>query len=54
MKQYTAENLLDILASYVRMIERDNEEHAAVILDDIYHSIKFILKENKIRAKYEE
>lgn len=52
MKQYTVENLLDILNSYTRMIERDNGKYPAVVLDDIYHSIQCVLKESKIRAEY--
>ena len=42
-KEYTAAELLDILAGYKRMIERDNGQYPAVILDDIHKSIIHIL-----------
>ena len=38
--------LLEVLESYKRMIERNNGKYPAVVLDDIYHSIKAVLKAN--------
>ena len=46
----TKAELLDVLASYQRMIQRDHMQHPTVVLDDISHSIKHVLEENK----YEE
>jgi hypothetical protein len=43
--KYTADQLLNILESYSRMIERDQGNYPAVVLDDIHHSIKSVLEE---------
>ena len=44
MKQYyTRETLIDILKSYVRMIEHDNGNFPIVVLDDIHKSITHVL-----------
>lgn len=45
-KKLTREQLLDVLASYQTMIERDNGEYPTVVLDDIKHSIAAVLKMN--------
>ena len=41
---YTKEQLVDILKSYQRMIDRGGKEYPAVVLDDIACSIKCVLK----------
>lgn len=46
MELNTREQLLDIMSSYLRMIERDNGEYPAVVLDDIAKSIKYVLEKN--------
>lgn len=43
--KYTADQLLNILESYSRMIERDQGKYPAVVLDDIRCSIKSVLEE---------
>ena len=40
------ETLLNVLESYKRMIERDNGNYPAVVLNDIYSSIKAVLECN--------
>jgi hypothetical protein len=45
--KYTADQLLKVLESYSRMIERDRGQYPAVVLDDIHKSIISVLKENK-------
>lgn len=45
-REYTRLDLIGILQSYRRMIERDNGQFPAVVLDDIYHSILIILARN--------
>ena len=42
---YNRYQLIDILNSYKKLIERDNGQHPAVVLDDIYKSIVHVLKE---------
>lgn len=44
--QYTREQLLDVMASYIRMIEHDNGKYPTVVLDDIKCSITAVLKAN--------
>lgn len=39
------QKLLGILASYGRMIKRDNGTYPSVVLDDISKSIEFVLRE---------
>lgn len=46
MKDYSREELLSVLASYKRMIDRDNGEHPTAVLDDISKSIDHVLNEN--------
>ncbi len=43
--EYTRAELLDVLRSYKRQIERDGGEFPAVVLDDIEKSITHVLKE---------
>jgi hypothetical protein len=45
-EKYTAEQLLDVLGSYFRMIQRYGEEYLAVALDDIQKSILHVLNKN--------
>jgi hypothetical protein len=45
-REHTRLDLLYILHGYRRMIERDNGQHPAAVLDDIYHSILFVLARN--------
>ena len=46
MAKYTNEQLLQILASYARMIDRDGRKYNGVVLDDIRKSIAFVLSQN--------
>lgn len=50
-KEMTREKLLDVLASYQRMIERDNWTYPTVVLDDIAQSIKYVLARNNYYGK---
>jgi hypothetical protein len=43
------ETLLKILASYYKLIQRDNGKHPTVVLDDIEKSIKHVLKQNNYK-----
>lgn len=49
---YTKPVLLDVLGSYLRMIERSGDEYPTVVLNDIRSSIKFVLKTNNYDGKY--
>ena len=44
--KYTREQLIDILSSYLRQIERDNGNYPAVVLNDIKSSIIAVLRED--------
>lgn len=44
--QYTREQLLDVIHSYLRQIERNGNEYPTVVLDDIAKSIQFVLDKN--------
>ena len=46
-KEYTREQLLDVLKSYLRMINNDNGQYPQVVLSDIQKSIEFVLEQNK-------
>lgn len=48
---YTKEVLLDVLASYLRLIARNREEFPTVVLDDLYVSIKHVLMANEYNGK---
>ena len=50
-KEMTREELLDVLASYHRMIERDNWTYPTYVLGDIFHSIKYVLARNHYYGK---
>lgn len=54
--RYTVDQLLDVIGSYARMIERDrkenNGEYGIVVLDDILSSAKFVLKQNNYSGRY--
>lgn len=50
-KSYTREELLKVMASYLRMIERSGEEFPTVVLDDIEKSIKYVLEVNAYDGK---
>lgn len=41
---YTADKLIDVLKSYVKMIDNDNGKHPTAVLSDIKASIKSIMK----------
>lgn len=44
--EYTCEQLLRVLQSYARMIDRDNGQYPKVVLSDIRVSIEYVLKQN--------
>ena len=50
-RNYTREELLDVMASYLRQIENDNGKHPAAVINDIEASISFVLKMNGIKIK---
>ena len=45
-KQYTREQLLDVINDYLKMINRSGSEFPTVVLDDIAKSIQHVLREN--------
>ena len=45
--QYTKEQLLDVMNSYLTIIKRDGGEHPTVVLDDIAKSIQYVLEKNR-------
>lgn len=45
-KEYTREELLGVIASYQRMIERDDGQYPTVVLSDILSSAKYVCKVN--------
>lgn len=51
---YTKDVLLDVLGSYLRMINRSGDEYGAVVLQDIKASIKHVLKINGYTGRYKE
>lgn len=46
-EEQTKEELLDIIASYVRMIDNDQYNYPAAVLGDIKASALYILERNK-------
>lgn len=54
IEKYTAEQLLDVLGSYFRMIQRSGEEYPAVVLDDIQKSIVHVLNKNGYNGRYKK
>jgi len=53
-KEYTREELLDIIGSYMRMIERDDGEYPLAVLSDIQASANSVLKANNYQGRYKE
>ena len=51
-RQYTREELLAVLASYDRMIDRNAKEYPTVCLSDIQASIHAVLGRNNYEDKY--
>lgn len=49
--KYTPEQLLSVLDSYLRLIERNGKDYPLVTLDDISHSITAVLKVNNYERK---
>ena len=45
---YTKDQLLDVIKSYKKQIERSGKEYPTVVLDDISKSIDYVLKKNGI------
>jgi hypothetical protein len=54
IEKYTAEQLLDVIASYYRMIRRSGAEYPAVVLDDIQKSTAGVLKANGYNGRYKK
>lgn len=54
IEKYTAEQLLDVIASYYRMIQRSGAEYPAVVLDDIQKSIVHVLNKNGYNGRYKK
>lgn len=54
IEKYTAEQLLDILGSYYRMIQRSGEDFPAVVIDDIQKSIIHVLNTNGYNGRYKK
>jgi hypothetical protein len=53
--RYTVDQLLDVIGSYGRLIERSQKEdnkYAVVVLDDILKSVQDVLKRNNYSGKY--
>lgn len=51
-KPYTREQLLEVLAGYDRMIDRNAKEYPTVCLSDIQASIQFVLEANQYENQY--
>lgn len=51
---YTKEVLLDVLGSYLRLIERNGEEYPTVVLSDLKASITSVLKANEYKGRYKD
>ena len=51
-KEYTREQLLDVLGSYLCMINRSGDEFPTVVLSDIKASCKTVLKANSYNGRY--
>lgn len=51
-RQYTREELLAVLASYDRMIDRNAKEFPTVCLSDIQASIQVVLGRNNYEDQY--
>ena len=53
-REYTTEELLDVMGSYLRQISNWGEEYPEVVLSDIKSSIRFVLKINGYDGKYKD
>jgi hypothetical protein len=53
-EKYTTEQLIDVLASYYRMIQRSGAEYPAVVLDDIQKSTAAVLRANDYNGYYKK
>lgn len=53
-EKYTKDQLLDVLASYYRMIQRSGAEFPTVVIDDIEKSIIHVLKKNDYNGRYKK
>lgn len=51
-KSYTREELLEVLASYDRMIDRNAKKYPTVCLSDIQASIQFVLGVSQYENQY--
>lgn len=51
-KEYTTEQLLDVLGSYRRLIIRNGKTYPTVCLSDLYDSINFVLRANNYNGIY--
>lgn len=51
-EQYTRDDLLDILGSYLAVIKRDDGQYESVVLDDLQKSITYVLKTNDYNGRY--
>lgn len=51
-EDYTNEVLLDVLASYARMIQVDKGKYPKVVLSDIDRSIRAVLKTCEYSGKF--
>lgn len=54
IEKYTAEQLLDVLGGYFRMIQHSGGEYPAVVLDDITKSIVHVLNKNGYNGRYKK
>lgn len=50
-KVYTREQLLEVMAGYARMIDRNGGQYPSVVLDDIRKSINAVLATNEYKIK---
>lgn len=51
---YTKETLLDVIGSYLCMINRNGKEYPTVTLHDLESSMKYVLKVNEYDGKYKD
>ena len=51
MEEYTREQLLRIISSYLKQIKRSGKEFPTVVLDDLRCSMEYILEQNGIEVK---
>jgi hypothetical protein len=53
-EQYTTDQLLNIIGSYLCMIKRNGGPCPAVVLDDIEKSTIHVLKQNDYNGRYKK